>query len=108
MNGKNGKSDIVDSAYGIDDLMNLRVVDYSMSGVSGQTGFLAQELNSFIPQVVTVGGDDAETEPWMVDYGKMTPVIVSAIQEQQEQIEELKAKNAELEQRLARLEQLLQ
>lgn len=53
-------------------------------------GFIAQELYEVYPQAVHVGGDDPIKEPWAVDYGKLTPILIKAIQEQQEQIEELK------------------
>lgn len=61
-------------------------------------GFFAQELYKSLPQAVQVGGEDVSTAPWMVDYSKVTGVLWKAVQE-------LSAKNAELEERLAKLEQ---
>jgi cell shape-determining protein MreC len=43
----------------------------------------------------------------MVDYSKLTPLLVKGMQEQQEVIEELKKHNAELENRLNKLESLI-
>jgi hypothetical protein len=51
------------------------------------TGFIAQDLNTIYPEAVTANGDDGiitlypNQTPWMVDYGKLTPLIVKAIQE---------------------------
>jgi hypothetical protein len=59
--------------------------------------FVAQELYEVLPSAVTVGGEDAKTNPWMVDYSKLTPLLVKAVQdlkkiieEQQLQIDQLK------------------
>tara|TARA_R110002072_G_scaffold141398_5_gene286687 strand:+ start:93 stop:344 length:252 start_codon:yes stop_codon:yes gene_type:complete len=54
-----------------------------------QTGFIAQQVFEHYPNAVSVGGDDVKTDPWMMDYGKMTPLLVKAIQDQQEKIEML-------------------
>ena len=58
---------------------------------------IAQELNEVIPNVVQEGGDDVTEEPWGVDYGKLTPYLVKAIQEQQELINNLTARIEQLE-----------
>lgn len=60
-------------------------------------GLIAQEVHEVYPFVVGVGGDDENTNPWSVDYGKLTPLLVAAIKEQQAMIDELKAKVAALE-----------
>ncbi|MEQ9186791.1 MAG: hypothetical protein RLP15_03590, partial [Cryomorphaceae bacterium] len=60
-------------------------------------GFVAQELQMILPQVVS--GDSTqniEEGPMMVDYSKLTPILTKAIQEQQSQIETLKEENATL------------
>ena len=44
-------------------------------------GFIAQELYEVFPQMITVGGDDPKTQPWQIDYSKITPLLVKAIQE---------------------------
>lgn len=51
------------------------------------------ELNFAFPQSVSAGGEDPKSDPWMVDYSKLTPVLVKAVQELQLQIETLKAEN---------------
>ena len=52
-------------------------------------GFIAHELQEIIPSSV-IGEKDGE-EMQGVDYSKIVPILVKAIQEQQAQIEELKA-----------------
>jgi len=48
-------------------------------------------------EAVTVDGANANENPWGVDYGKITPLLVKAIQEQQAEIEALKARLSALE-----------
>jgi hypothetical protein len=67
-----------------------------------QKGFYAQELYEVYPDAVSVGSDDLTEDgnlenPWGIDYARLTPVLVKAIQE-------LSAKNDALEARLAALE----
>ena len=66
-----------------------------------QLGFIAQEVNEVLPEVVTEGSDGYLA----LDYSKLTPVLAGAVQElatrvdeQQEEIEELRSRVAELEQ----------
>ena len=44
-------------------------------------GFIAQDLYKVYPEAVTVGGDDAKKSPWSVDYGRLSPLLVKAVQE---------------------------
>jgi hypothetical protein len=44
-----------------------------------------------------LGGDDESKNPYGVDYGKLTPYIVKAMQEQQALIESLTARITTLE-----------
>jgi hypothetical protein len=52
-----------------------------------QFGFIAQEFEKVIPELVRTDKDGYKS----IDYVKLTPILVVAIQEQQKQIEELKA-----------------
>lgn len=51
-----------------------------------QIGFSAQEVREFLPEIVSEGEDGYLS----VEYGKMTPLLLEAIKEQQKQIDELK------------------
>jgi hypothetical protein len=55
-----------------------------------------------LPEIV-VRGDDPD-DPLGMNYGELTPVLVKAIQEQQEQIDEQEARIQEMESRLSALE----
>ena len=57
-------------------------------GTGKQIGFIAQEVEEFVPEVVTEGAEGTKG----VAYGKLTAVLVEAIKEQQAIIEDLKAR----------------
>jgi len=84
------------SQKGLSDLMKIKIYDYSFKSDPNKkvvTGFMAQELYDVFPQSVSKPRDNdepAEKNPWMVDYGSVTPLIIKAVQEQQEMIDELK------------------
>ena len=93
------KDNINDTHYGIKDLMKIDVKDYIYKAdkdKTAQTGFIAQQLYNIFPVAVTKGGEDATKNPWAIDYGKVTPLLVKAIQDQQKQIDELKSENEKL------------
>ncbi|MGB0432140.1 MAG: tail fiber domain-containing protein, partial [Bacteroidia bacterium] len=93
------KKNIENMSYGLDDLMKIRSVSYEWKEDStGNTklGFIAQELEQIVPEVVTVANDSMQTRG--VNYAELVPVLVKAIQEQQAEIEayKLKVEQAEL------------
>lgn len=93
------KTDIRETARGLDDLMKVQVRDFRFKADPSKTmvqGFIAQDLYQVYPEAVTVGGEDASKHPWNVDYGRMTPLVVKSIQD-------LKARNDHLEARVAEL-----
>lgn len=56
-------------------------------------GFIAQEVEAIVPEAVTV---DTASGMKAVDYPKLVPILVKAMQEQQEEIDALKAEVAAL------------
>ena len=62
---------------------------------SSDIGFIAQELQKVVPELVGEAPDNEKT--LHVAYGKLTPILVKAIQEQQKMIEKLSARIDELE-----------
>ena len=44
-------------------------------------GLIAQELHEIYPYAVTIGGDDTRTNPWGIDYGRITRLIIAAVQD---------------------------
>jgi hypothetical protein len=90
------KENIQSTSFSIADLKKVQIKDFtykSDKGTHPQTGVLAQQLYKIIPAVVTVGGADASQNPWQVDYGKLTPYLIKAVQDQQQQIEQLEKKS---------------
>ena len=93
------KTNIQTSQYGLADILNIQVRDYqykSDAAQTPQTGFIAQQLHEVFPVAVRVGGDNAKTNPWTVDYSKLTPLLVKGMQEQQDIIDELTMDNGQL------------
>ena len=99
------KSNIKELSSGLKAVMSLHPVSYdkkfSLSpeekGTIHENGFIAQELQQVVPELVKEGNDDNKT--LSVNYTSLIPVLTKAIQEQQAQIETLKQKIAELEAR---------
>jgi hypothetical protein len=58
-------------------------------------GFIAQEMMEIIPEAVS--GDPDSDEMMSMDYGRITPVIVAALQEANNKIMELEERIKELE-----------
>jgi hypothetical protein len=103
------KENLKDTKYGLGTIMNMKVYDYNFIGSEQQqTGFMAQELHQQFPQAVSVGGKDPKTDPWTVDYSKITPVLTKAIQEMNVRLSALEEKNQQLEQENASLKQELE
>ncbi|AWK03312.1 hypothetical protein HYN56_03380 [Flavobacterium crocinum] len=110
------KENIIPTQFGLAEIMKIKVNDYNYKSdekKNTNTGFLAQELFKIYPQAVSVGGADEKTNPWQVDYSKLIPLLVKAIQDQEEQIKilkekiELKDKDSEIKElkdRMAKLE----
>ena len=94
----NLKKDINDLSYGIDVLKNLKPRKYKMKADNKeQIGFIAQEVESFIPEVVDIGETPDGTEQKGLSYGNLTAVLTKALQEAIAKIEKLEAKVAALE-----------
>jgi len=111
------KTNIENVEYGLDEVMTLRPVSYDWKTnpeQGTQVGFIAQEVNEILPEVVydpnraVVMNEAGEYEPVEVtessrmgiNYALLTPVLVKAIQEQQDEIEEQQALIADLQAQL--------
>lgn len=81
------KDNIVDSPYGLTEVMQLRSVAYDMDG-RHEVGLIAQNVEQHMPEFVSTDADGTKK----LDYAKMVSVLVKTVQQQQAQIEELKAK----------------
>lgn len=79
------KTNILPIQYGLAEVMNMAPVSFDWkTGGQSKIGFLAQDLEGIIPEVVF--RPENPDEAWGVNYPDLIPVLVSAIQEQQETI----------------------
>jgi hypothetical protein len=91
------KSNIADSQSVLDKLMTVKVrqFDWTSGNVHQDYGFIAQELEPVLSGVVTKGKTDEDV--WQLDYSKLTPHLLKAIQEQQAIITALETRLSALE-----------
>ena len=87
------KTNINNLKYGLQDVLKLRPVSYNWKKGDDGThlGIIAQELKEVIKEVVYEGTD--VNKNLGVAYSDLIPVLIKAIQEQQQQISELQQKN---------------
>lgn len=96
------KADIIDSPLGLDFIKTIRPVSYYRLADDNKKiefGLIAQEIESSLNNVgITNSGILMKTadDMFAVRYNDFLPISIKAIQEQQEQIEELKKTNEEL------------
>jgi hypothetical protein len=80
-----------------DKLMAMNPVSYSWKADPDgprSMGFIAQEMQELMPEAVSTGEDDDAM--MSMDYGRITPILVSALQDAHRKIDELAAEIAEL------------
>ena len=87
------KQDLKDFS-GLNLVSNIKVYDYEWKIDNTRAyGVVAHELEEIIPQAVSGVKDDilenGEIKSQGVDYSKIVPILIKAIQEQQEQIDKL-------------------
>ena len=83
------KENIVTVESGLDLVSQLRGVWYNKIGHDDRkVGVIAQEVEEVLPEVVNTNGDGMKS----VDYGKMVGVLIEAIKELKQEIDELKGK----------------
>jgi hypothetical protein len=92
------KEDILPMQNAIDRILKIKPVTYKWKNTEDEygEGFIAHELQEIVP--MAVGGEkddmnkDGTIKPQGIDYGKLTPLLVAAIQEQNKIIEDLKTR----------------
>jgi hypothetical protein len=116
------KRNISNTKHGLSTIMSLNPVEYDKKQTisdsvyaNHEIGFVAQEIAKVLPSLVKEGNDVDKT--LAVSYTELIPVLTKAIQEQQAQIELLKAANkklkdgqavtAQLVERVKQMEQML-
>ncbi len=105
------KKDIKDLPYGLNEVMKLQPIIYKWKdekmGDDNNLGFVAQDLQQVVKEVVvdhttrfnpeTQKMETTKNDVLGVKYSELIPVLVKAIQEQQEQITTLKNENASMQ-----------
>jgi len=92
------KTDIKPIENATDKLLSMNPVEHKWKADPKDDavhGFIAQEMKEIIPEAVY--GDPDGDEMMSMDYGRITPVIVAALQDALKEIKELKARINELE-----------
>lgn len=95
------KKNIESMPYGLKDIMKLNALRYDYisddSNSNKSIGFIAQDLNNVIPELVLYQED---ADQYSVNYAGMSVIAIKAIQDQQIIIDEVKAENAELKKQI--------
>ncbi len=106
------KTDVTEYQYGLDEILGLNPVNFYWNEEARSRGYpdikvkglIAQEVEKIIPEWV---GTNEEGYKHIPGQGELPLALIKAIQEQQSQIEELKAENNLLKDRLTQIEERL-
>ena len=84
------KENIIDPSYdALANIMNIHVKEFDYINDTNKkrmVGFIAQDLIKVFPDAISTNGDNGtdplspNLNPWQVDYGRVTPLIVQAVQ----------------------------
>ncbi len=84
---------------GLDLVQQMHPIEFSWKSNPDirDIGFYAQDMYAILPGAVSVGSDEVQEDgslknPWGLDYGRLTPVLVKAIQELVERVQALENK----------------
>ena len=103
------KKDIEDLRYGLKEVLKLRPVKYNWKSRTTKQkviGLIAQEVQSVVKEVVSEGDDNKKSLG--IQYSNMVPVLIKAIQDQDEIINSQKNIIENQEKRIKRIEELLE
>ncbi|MFD2823803.1 tail fiber domain-containing protein [Lacinutrix iliipiscaria] len=103
------KKDIEDLNYGLNEILALSPKAYNWKNREQDyksMGLIAQEVQSVINEIVHIADDENKT--LSVSYTELIPVLINAIQEQQQTINTLKKNNSDKDEVLANLNGRLQ
>ena len=84
------KKDIEPATSKLNDLLKINIVNYKFIDDKSETkqlGVIAQEVEKIFPSLIDIDGN---TKLKSVKYSVFVPMLIKAVQEQQEQINELK------------------
>lgn len=86
------KTEFRPTARGLDTLLRIPIEDFVWKNDPERRvvqGIVAQRLLPHCPEAINVGGDDPSTEPWTADYGRLTPLLIRAVQELSQRVADL-------------------
>jgi hypothetical protein len=92
------KTDIEPIDHATDMLMAMNPVSHRWKAdpdADAVVGFIAQEMQEIVPEAVSTGDDDDAM--MSMDYGRITPILVSALQDAHRKIEQLEQRLADME-----------
>ena len=92
------KDNIEPIADGTEKLMAMKPVTHTWKAdpeADAVHGFIAQEMQEIVPEAVS--GDPDGEEMMSMDYGRITPVLVAALQDAHNKIEALEKRLAKME-----------
>ena len=76
--------------------MRPRSYAYKQNPQKDEIGLIAQELLEVYPDAVSGDPNQSIEEPMMIDYGRLTPILIAAIQDLNKKVEILEAQVARL------------
>jgi len=85
------KTDISNISNGLDKVMRMQGVYYKRNDQENaklKIGVLAQDMEEIVPEVVLTANDEMKTKS--VDYAKLTAVLIEAVKELKQEINELR------------------
>lgn len=87
------RANVVPLPYGIEEVLRMKPYRFDEQLSTGERvpniGLMAQEIASVLPEAVREPSGSCTA--WTIDYSRVVTVLVAAIQQQQRQIEELRA-----------------
>jgi hypothetical protein len=89
--------DALDIVANMNPVQYQRIGDIEAGVTRVEHGFIAQELGPVVPHAVIEGGENPLTQPWQLDYGKLTGILTKAIKELKEENDSLRARVEALE-----------
>lgn len=92
------KTDIQPIDHATDMLMAMNPVSHKWKAdpdADAVVGFIAQEMQEIVPEAVS--GDADSDDMMSMDYGRITPVLVAALQDAHKKIEQLEQRIADME-----------
>ncbi len=98
------KGNIATTTAGLETLLKIPVDDFNFLSNPGKRvqGFIAQDLYKYYPDAVQATDDGvspltATSSAWMIDYGRVTPLLAKAIQDLNLKLEDLATTTPDLD-----------